>query len=127
MDWRNEFLEKELLEKCDFNIENICSLAQFDIEVSQKVLTILLEWACYSQNEASIKLGRNKISEIPKDWLSSHLLNIVTCSFDYSDDWNYRRLLELVVELLPDNKAEFIELNWGTANVDLKEVIDDFM
>ncbi len=127
MDWRKECLEKELFEKCNFNIETICNFAQYDIEVSQKVLTILLEWACYSQNEASIKLGQTKIAEIPKDWLSNYLLNVVKCDFDYLDAWNYRRLLELVVELLPEKKADFITLNCETTNSDLREVIDDFM
>lgn len=126
MEWGYGSLKKELLEKCSFNIENICNIARYDESTAKKVLLILLEWACYGQNEAGIKLGREKISEIPKKYLKKHLLNTVKHDFDYYDEWNYRRLLELVVELIPENKDEFIALNCGTENSELQEVMDDF-
>lgn len=127
MDWRKESLQKQLFEKHGFPIDDICRLDQYDCIISKKVLSILLEWACYGQNEAGIMLGRGKIAEIPRDWLKKHLLETINDNFDYWDDWNYRRLMELVVELLPENKNDFLTLNCGTTNPDLREVIDDYM
>ena len=49
-------------------------------------------------------LGRRKISEIPTECLELNLVSAVKEYFDYSDDWNYRRLLEVLVEIIDDFK-----------------------
>lgn len=124
--WREDALKSELLEVFHFRVETLRNIEQYELEHSKKAVAILLKWACYGQNIAGIELGRKKIAEIPKNWLCNHLLEVVKSDFDYADDWNYRRLLELVSEVLPERKDDFVRLNVGTTNADLIEVMDDF-
>lgn len=126
IDWREGALKSELFEVFHFCVKTLRNIEQYELERSKKAVVILLKWACYSQNIASIELGRKKIVEIPKKWLYDHLLEVVKSDFDYGDDWNYRRLLELVSEVLPERLDDFIRLNVGTTNTDLIEVMDDF-
>ena len=47
-----EVLKQQLL-KYDLQVENICTLDRYDDSVSEKVLALLLEWACYGQHMLS--------------------------------------------------------------------------
>ena len=120
-----EVLKQQLL-KYDLQVENICTLDRYDDSVSEKVLALLLEWACYGQNTAGIVMGREMVAKLPRVWLKEHLLQVVKQGFDYMDDWNYRRLLELTSELLPECIAPLLALAAGTVDPDLKDVIDDY-
>lgn len=94
-----EVLKQQLL-KYDLQVENICTL--------------------------DIVMGRIKIAEIPQIWLKAHLLNVVKSTFDYFDYWNYRRLLAVVVELIPELKDAVLSISSGTTDPDLIEIIDDY-
>ena len=94
-----EVLKQQLL-KYDLQVENICTL--------------------------DIVMGRIKIAEKPQIWLKAHLLNVVKSTFDYFDYWNYRRLLEVVVELIPELKDAVLSISSGTTDPDLIEIIDDY-
>ena len=120
-----ERLKQELLEY-NLQIENICTLDRYNDCISEKVLSVLLEWACYGQHISGIMMGREKIAQIPKAWLRTHLLNVVKRDFDYSDYWNYRRLLEVVVETLPELKDAILSLNSETTDEDLIDIINDY-
>lgn len=125
-DWREERLKEELNRIDGFQIDDLCRLDMYNKDIAQKVLSILLEWACYGQNVAGIMMGRRKISEIPIEWLELNLVFTVKNYFDYSDDWNYRRLLEVVVESVPKLTEEILLLNENTDSQDILEIIDDF-
>lgn len=106
--------------------EDLVHLDQVDEDISEKVLTILLEWACYGQNITGIMLGRKYISEIPRIWLISNIMHVIKKDFDYRDEWNYRRLVELIVEIIPELQNDVLSLNENSTNPDIIEVIDDF-
>ena len=125
-DWREERLKEELNRIDGFQIDDLCRLDMYNKDIAQKVLSILLEWTCYGQNVAGIMMGRRKISEIPIEWLELNLVCTVKNYFDYSDDWNYRRLLEVVVESVPKLTEEILLLNENTDSQDILEIIDDF-
>ena len=78
------------------------------------------------QHMSGLVMGRRKIAEIPQIWLKAHLLNVVKSTFDYFDYWNYRRLLEVVVELIPELKDAVLSISSGTTDPDLIEIIDDY-
>lgn len=126
MPWRNDAINNDLREKCGFEAENLCNLDQYDSKTMQKVLGVLLEWACYPQNDTTIIEARSKIAEIPRKCLENNLIKAARQGFDYSDDWNYRRLLELADELIPLNMAEFISLNADSDDPDIMEIIEDY-
>ncbi|MCI9676909.1 MAG: hypothetical protein HFH06_14340 [Lachnospiraceae bacterium] len=123
--WCEEVLKEELLEY-NLQMENICTLDRYDNYISEKVLSILLKWACYGQHISGITIGREKIAEIPKAWLKAHLIIVVKRDFDYSDYWNFARLLEVVVETLPELKDAILSLNSETTDQDLIDIINDY-
>lgn len=125
MSEREEWINKNLL-KYNIQLEDICSLDKYDDYMAEKALSVLLEWACYGQHIEGIVLGRREIAKIPRTWLKLHLLAVVKKDFEYSDYWNYRRLLELVVELVPELKDEILSINCGTTDPDLIDIIDDY-
>lgn len=125
MEWREEKLKQQLAEY-HLQVENIRTLDRYDDCISEKVLIVLLQWACYGQHIAGIMMGRKYLAEIPREWLKAHLLNVVKNHFEYSDDWNYRRLLEVVAELLPECKDEVLFINSKSTDPDLIEIINDF-
>lgn len=126
MNWYEDRLKQELYEVDGFLIEEICNISTYEEQVSEKVLFILLQWACYGQNESGILFGREQIATIPKKWLQGHLLTVVKNDFEYTDDWNYRRLLELVSEQVPELMEDVLLINSDTNNLDLLEVIEAF-
>lgn len=126
MNWREELLKQELYKVNGFLIEELCNISTYEKQVSEKVLSILLQWACYGQNESGILFGREQIATIPKKWLQEHLLTVVKNNFEYTDDWNYRRLLELVSKQVPELMEDVLLINSDTNNPDLLEVIEDF-
>lgn len=126
MSWREERLKEELYEVNGFQIEEIYNISTYEERVSEKVLFILLQWACYGQNESGILFGQEQIAKIPKKWLQEHLLTVVMNDFEYTDDWNYRRLLELVSKQVPELREDVLLINSDTNNPDLLEVIEDF-
>ena len=52
-------------------------------------------------------------------------MQVVKYGFDYHDDWNYRRLLELVLDLVPVLKEDVLFLNAGTDSQYLLDVMND--
>lgn len=126
MDWREEKLRAELFEVDGFQMDEISNISTYEDCISERILYILLQWACYGQNESGILFGREQIATIPKKWLQEHLLTVVKNDFEYTDDWNYRRLLELVSKQVPELMKDVLLINSDTNNPDLLEVIEDF-
>ena len=122
--WREELLKQELYEVNGFLIEELYNISTYEDQVSEKVLSILLQWACYGQNESGILFGREQIATIPKKWLQEHLLTVVKNYFEYTDDWNYRRLLELVSKQVPELMEDVLLINSDTNNPDLLTSLD---
>ncbi len=45
---------------------------------------------------------------------------------DFSDYWEYRRLLELIVLVLPEVKLEALKICEDSEDEDIRDVIDDY-
>lgn len=122
--------EKRLIEDietikvgCYGDVDNLHKYPQ---ELSWQILRKLIEWACQPQNDTSIVLARKKIAEIDKEWLKLHFLDVAKECIDFSDYWEYRRLLELIVLVLPEVKIEALKICEDSENEDILEVIEDF-
>lgn len=117
----------ERLEKIDnFRYNEINNLHLYPLSISKQVLRVLIENSCLGQNYAPIELGRKKIDEIDKDWLKQHFLAVAESCIDFSDDWEYRRLLELIVCVIPELKAAALEFGKDSENEDIREVVEDY-
>lgn len=105
---------------------NIRNIDTYPKETACLILKKLLEWACQPQNATPIVIARNKISEIDKIWLKQYFLEVAKTCIDFSDDWEYRRLLELLINVAPELKEEALKLGMGSENEDIQEVIKDY-
>lgn len=105
---------------------DISNLHEYPTEVACQILLKLVEWACKPQNTTTIMLARQKIDEINKAWLKNVFTNTVKKCIDFSDEWEYRRLLELVMDTIPELRVEVLELCKGSDNDEILEVVADY-
>lgn len=110
----------------NFPYEDIKILHKYPLDVSKQVLKVLIENSCLGQNYGPIDISRKKINEIDKDWLNQFILEVASTCIDCSDEWEYRRLVELVVLVLPELKQEVLKLGAQSENEEVREVVEDF-
>ena len=101
-------------------------LDKYPLDVSKQVLKVLIENSCLGQNYGPIDISRKKINEINKDWLNQFLLEVASTCIDCSDEWEYRRLVELIVLVLPELKQEVLKWGAQSENEEVREVVEDF-
>ncbi len=122
-----EIMLMERINRIDgFTYDDIKTVDKYPLEIAQRVLKELLKNACLATNYLPIELGRKKINEINKEWLKQNLVFVTEKCIDYSDEWEYRRLLELVVLTIPELKSEILEKGKKTGNEEIREVVTDF-
>lgn len=102
------------------------NLHKYPEGLSRQILRKIIEWACKPQNVTPILLARKKIGEINKDWLKIHFLDVAKECIDFSDYWEYRRLLEVIVLELPEQKVIALKLCENSEDEDIQEVIEDY-
>ena len=122
-----EMLISELNKISGFNYDDISKLDKLPLETSLEVLKVLVGFACESQNTALIMLGRTNICKIDKQWLAKHLIEAAKSCLDLNDEWEYRRLFELVLEAVPELKQEVADIGFNSANDDIKEAAADLI
>lgn len=122
-----EMLISELNKISGFNYEDISKLDKLPLETSLEVLEVLVGFACESQNTALIMLGRANICKIDKSWLAKHLIEVAKSCLDLNDEWEYRRLFELVLEAVPELKQEVADIGLNSADDDIKEAAADLI
>ena len=120
------WLMEQIHSIANFLYEDIKILDKYPLDVSKQVLKVLIENSCLGQNYGPIDISRKKINEINKDWLNQFLLEVASTCIDCSDEWEYRRLVELVVLVLPELKQEVLKLGAQSENEEVREVVEDF-
>ena len=55
-----------------------------------------------------------------------HFLDVAKGCIDFSDYWEYRRLLELIVLVLPEVKTTALKICEDSEDEDIREVIEDY-
>ncbi|CAH8768854.1 hypothetical protein [Paenibacillus dendritiformis] len=106
--------------------DSIENFEKFPHKIGLSVLQILIEYACKSQNINSILLARDRIKKIPSKWLLEYLPEAAKDSICSEDEWEYRRLLELVDEAVPQLLQVYIEQGLLSDNDEVQEAAMDF-
>ena len=109
-----------------FPYKDIKFLDEYPLEVSKQVLKILIKNACLGQNLGPIEISRRKIKEIDRTWLKQYFVEAASTCINCSDEWEYRRLVELTILIVPELKQEIFQLGMQSENEDVREVIEDF-
>jgi hypothetical protein len=94
--------------------------------VQQDVVTRLLSRACQSQNDANIVLARQAIAAIPQPCISRVLERSIRRGVDLADEWEFRRLLELLREINSDQLSALITFGLASNDADIREAAEDF-
>lgn len=126
MNMYEEQLCRKLNKLPGFRYEDIKELDKYPEVTAAWVLKILLQLACQAQNEANIILGRNKILEINYSWLKLHIMETAGECLDLSDEWEYRRFLELIILAVPDLKESVLALGENSQNGEVRQAAEDF-
>ena len=130
MIWTNDFdnsFWKGLMQiDEDFSFEKMRWLHKDPYPHAISVLRFLIQEACCPTNDWLIIRGREGILRIDRIWRLEHILEEAKACIDLTDDWEYRRFLELVdlsaFELLP----EVILIGKDSDNPENREAAQDF-
>ena len=121
-----ENLDKWLKKDIGISLEDTDFFDQYSFDVKIGILKMFVQWACESQNIANIELGRKRVSHLNKKWLQDHLIDAAKDALDLSDEWEYRRFVELVIVAVPELKKEAVEIGMQSNNADIREASDDY-
>jgi hypothetical protein len=94
--------------------------------IAHRALGLLLEYACKAQNTGMILSARKAIAEIPSSWLELNLSQVAEEYLDIQDEWEFRRLLELLRFSCPNLLRHFLEVGRASSNPEVREAADDF-
>ncbi len=118
----------EKMRKIDgFSYAEVMHLHNYSNDMAERVLEELIGAACLAQNTTIINIGRKMINEIDKQWLKEHFIASSEKVVDYDDEWDYRRLVELTVLVIPSLKQEILNKGYNSENEEIREVIEDYI
>ena len=115
----NDIADKEIY----FHSSEIMSLSD---TLAYKVIGTLLSWACQPTNIMPITIARDCLKQFPVEWVSPKIKQTVFRFIDITDDWDFRRLLELCDLISIDLLKWAITLGADSTNPDIIEAVDDF-
>ncbi|MCP4346878.1 MAG: hypothetical protein GY795_15285 [Desulfobacterales bacterium] len=96
------------------------------MENYEDVIRRSLSNACQASFVRHIEKGRKEIVSLPRKWVLNNIHSIATDMLDLSDEWEYRRLLELYDLLHKQLVIELTELGTNSNNEEIQEAADDF-
>ncbi len=105
------------------HLDRVPSLAP---DAARAVLRGLLEQACQAQNELNIRLGRHGLLALPRAWALRHLDAAVAEQLNLDDEWEYRRLLELLTLLAPERLPVLIERGRSSPDAESRNAAEDW-
>jgi len=106
--------------------DNLNNINGYSNDRAEKILRVLLEYSCLSQNHANITISRELICKINAEWLKSHYKEVAISTINFNDDWEYRRLLEVIDESMPDYLKWAINIGKGSNNEEIREIAQEF-
>lgn len=115
----NHIADKEIY----FHTSEIMSLSD---TLASEVIGTLLSWACQPTNVLPITIARDCLKQFPVEWVSPKIKQTVFRFIDITDDWDFRRLLELCDLISIDLLKWAITLGADSTNPDIIEAVDDF-
>lgn len=122
-----EMIRNQVKEEARTVYDNLENLEEYPIKISREILKVLIENACLGQNHAPIEIARNKICEINSKWLENNFFEVSNECINYSDAWEYRRLVELVSICIPKLKQRVLEIGLNSLDEEVREVVEDYL
>ncbi len=105
------------------NLEQIHTWAE---PQANGVVSVALGSACRAQNFHVITEGRNALKRMPREWLIRCLPNRISEALDLQDDWEFRRLLEILEEISEKLLREYIKRGLLSNNPEVREAAEEY-
>ena len=99
---------------------------QWNTDKALLVLKAILSRGCQAQNSLNITLSREAYQRLPVAWLSQHLSPIVDSTLDLRDEWEYRRLVEMLFVANSPETQKYIDIGHASDDPDIREAAEDF-
>jgi hypothetical protein len=93
---------------------------------ADRAVDCVLQCACRSTHARPIMLGREYLLEADRAWLVSRIERIAATSVDMTDDWDFRRLLEVYRLLDEALLARLVVIGLRSPNPEIVEAAQDF-
>jgi hypothetical protein len=101
-------------------------IVDLDAAAANNTLRYLLELSCRAQHVRNIELARRVLLSMPRPWLLARIDTIAESALDLQDEWQFRRLLELLSLLDSELRRRWAERALKSANPEIEEVGRDF-
>lgn len=95
-------------------------------EPSLEALRSSVQLACQPQIASRIVAGRQQVLALPRGWVLANIEAVAAASLDLSDDWEYRRLLELASQLDADLVLRLVPLGLASSDPEVRAAAQDF-
>jgi hypothetical protein len=95
-------------------------------EPSLDTLHSAIQFACQPQNASRIVRGRQQVLALPRSWVLAHIERVAAAALDLSDDWEYRRLLELAALLDAGLLQRLVQFGLASSDHEVPEAAQDF-
>jgi hypothetical protein len=86
-----------------------------------------IQRACEAQNVGVIVAGRQSVLDMPRDWVLENIEEVAAASLNLSDEWEYRRLLELSALLDAALVQRLAVSGLNSNDPDIRETAGDFI
>ena len=106
--------------------ERLERIASFDHRQACRIVSLIMQYCCAAQHVGGITAGRNAFKQLPADWVSKHLSEIIDESVNLADAWEYRRLLELLNESNRDLLQAYVTEGLKSKDPEITEAARDF-
>jgi hypothetical protein len=97
------------------------------MEENEIILRDSLLYACQASGAPAIIKGRKKIFALPRQWVIDNIHKIAQEILNLSDEWEYRRLLEIYKELDEELLKMLIAIGLENSNEEVRETANDFL
>ena len=107
--------------------ERLESLAELNVETGLQLVAEILGFACDAQSAGAIEAGRSAFGRLQQTWLDQHLPTAVERRLDLSDEWHFRRLLEILKATGSSLLRSYCETGLHSQNEEVREAARDFL
>lgn len=109
-----------------FVFDRLEELESLPKSVSENVIQLLLSYACVCQNDANIHVSRKAVARIPHEFRLSLLPRVIDKSnYLFADEWEFRRLLELLKAVEPSLIPRYVARGMASHDQDIREAAQD--
>jgi hypothetical protein len=106
--------------------DHLDTVPSLPLDTALAIVKYLLSLSCQASHIRPIQLGRRSLLRIPRAWLLEHLVDAASTTLDLSDNWEYRRYLEICSLIDPVFAEKVVQQCLSSDNIDIREASDEF-